>query len=140
MREIEWRSRAVLGTRHMRCALVLALVVTGCGLPTTSLPDGGRTRVVCDETEVKVPVKVLDATGAPSGEATVTATNSSDGRQAKGRTNGSGVFSVSSDLGPGVIKVVATLNDLASPEANLTVTSSECTPAVSPNQLVLKLR
>lgn len=125
----------------MRCALVLVLALTGCGWPTTYLPDGGRNRVICDNDVLQVPVKVLDATGAPTGEAMVTATNSSDGRQLKGQTNGSGIFVVNTTIGPGVVKVVGTLNDLKTPEGNFTVTpSSDCTPAVSPNNLVLQLQ
>ncbi len=124
----------------MRCVLVLAVVVTGCGWPTSYLPDGGRARVVCDVTEVSVPVKVLDATGAPSTEATVVATNRNDGRKETGTTNSAGVYKVTSDLGPGVISVRATLNDLATPEGQFTVTPSECTPSVSPNALVLQLK
>ena len=85
-------------------------------------------------------MQVLDATGAPSTQATVVATNRNDGRKASSTTNGSGIYKVSSDLGPGVITVRATLNDLATPEGQFTVTPSDCTPSVSPNNLVLRLK
>lgn len=123
----------------MRCTLLL-LVVTGCGWPTTYLPDGGRNRVNCDTTELFVPVKVLDAAGAPTNEATVLAANSTDGRTASGVTNSAGVYKVSTDLGPGVIQVTATLNDLKTAEGNFTVTPGDCTPGVSPDSLVLQLK
>ena len=96
--------------------------------------------MICDTGEVTVPVKVLDVTGAPSTEATVTATNADDGRKASGVTNGAGVYVVSSTLGPGTVRVVATLNDFSSREGQFTVTASDCTPGVSPNQLVLQLK
>ena len=95
---------------------------------------------MCEVTEVSVPVKVLDTTGAPSTQATVVATNSNDGRRETGTTNGAGVYRVTSDLGPGVITVRATLNDLATPVGQFTVTPGECTPSVSPNALVLQLK
>lgn len=125
----------------MRLAPLALLVFAACGWPNNTSPDGGRDRVNCDETVVSVPVKVLDTTGAPIADATVVAVNSSDStRTETGRTNGSGIFKVTSTLGPGVIKVNASFNDLKTPEANFTVTSGECTPAVSPNNVTIQLR
>lgn len=126
---------------NMRCLFALVVViVTGCGWPSAYLPDGGRNRVVCDREVITMPVKVLDAIGAPTSEATVVATNVNDGRNVTGTTDRAGIFKVSSELGPGVIQVKATLNDLATPEGQFTVTPAECTPVVSPNNLVLQLR
>ncbi len=124
----------------MRLALFAALAVCACGGPSNLAPDGGRDRVHCEQTVVSIPVKVLDKTGAPIAAATVLAVNSSDStRTETGLTNGAGLFKLTSNLGPGVIKVSATFNDLKTPEAQFTVTPSECTTAVSPNNVTIQL-
>ena len=125
----------------MRIAFFAFFALAACGWPDNSSPDGGRVRVNCDQTVLFVPVTVLDRTGALLADATVLAVNSSDSsRTETGTTNGAGIFKVTSNVGPGVVKVTATFNDLKTPEANFTVTPGECTPAVSPNNVTIQLK
>ena len=125
----------------MRLALLSTCLaaLSACGIQL-SQPDGGRLRLNCNTAPETVPVKVLDRLGNPAEAAIVVATNASDGRVQTGNTNSAGVFTISDDLGPGIVNVSASFNDLTTPRKVFTFTCGECECAVSPHQLTLQLQ
>ncbi|MBL9038033.1 MAG: hypothetical protein JNG84_05930 [Archangium sp.] len=125
---------------RLACLAAFALSFAGCTGYSPYLPDGGRGRVVCETAALYSSVQVLGLTQDPADGATVTARNLTDDRTETGTVGAGGVFRVSSELGPGVVSVVATLNDLTSNEGQFTITFSDCTPSMSPRNLTLQLK
>jgi hypothetical protein len=114
----------------MRASLFLlgVLVLSACG-NVTYLPDGGRARQVCAGARGSVPVKVVNSNGDAIEGVTVTATHSGTGTVTTGKTDVNGNTDiVNSDLGDGVIHVVANLPPKsAAQEVNLTCGECICT-------------
>ncbi len=127
----------------MRHALLAALALTAlsaCQGYEPYLPDGGRALLNCTGTPTEVPVVVKRLGEVPTDPVTMTAVNLGDGsKRATGTTNGAGVYRVSEELGPGVVKVSGTLNDLKTAEGHFTFTCGECDCVVSPRELFLSL-
>jgi hypothetical protein len=122
--------------------LFIALFLTACGNTyTASLPDGGRGRVTCTGDLPSVPVLVIGPAGEPAAGATVTATwLSYDDTTQSQVSDARGIALIAAQFGPGVVRVKATLNDLASPVAEVTFAGGECISAVTPSDVRLHLR
>jgi hypothetical protein len=125
----------------MRASLFLlgVLLCTACGRETY-LSDGGRARNSCGDALGKVPVRVLDGTGAPIEAVDVTATHlgTSTVTSAKTDVNGSTDI-VSQDLGEGTIRVVAQLGAKRA-VTDVSITCGECLCTASPATVTLTLQ
>jgi hypothetical protein len=125
----------------MRASLFLlgVLFLSACGRETY-LPDGGRNRQVCSDTQSKVPVKVIDGTGAAIEAVDITATHLGSGTvtSAKSDVNGNSDV-VTDELGQGTIRVVAQLGSKRD-TADVTITCGECLCSANPATVTLTLR
>jgi len=120
--------------------LVASLVVVGCSGYQPYLPDGGRARVNCEAAQLTVPVTVLDRIGDPAPQAIVEVEYTSlVGENENVITDGRGVALVA-DKGPGIVRLIANVNDLRSDVGELTFVGTECSSAVSPRSLTLQVR
>ncbi len=91
---------------------VVFTVLCACGRPAT-LPDGGRPRQVCENTFTVIPVKTIDLNGMPVSDATVLATNQSNGNTLRGTTNGScDTAAFTEEIGNGQLEITATAGTL----------------------------
>jgi hypothetical protein len=127
--------------RQRATGWLVLVAATSCGTYTASLPDGGRGQVNCAMAAPTVPVQVLDLFGAPAPESTVTAVwTSYDDTTQTFTTDGRGVVVLAPQFGPGVVRVKAMLNDLASPVGQLTFSGGDCVTAVTPRDLILQLK
>lgn len=120
-------------------AFALASTLAGCSGYNPELADGGRGRINCTTSNVKVPVTLLDKGGDPLAGAGVVATYLSTGEEEVFETNGAGVAIVT-DKGPGVVRVKGQFNDLASGTAELTFVGGECSSSVTPRSVTLQLQ
>ena len=97
--------------------------------------------MTCAGGVASVPVLVTGRAGEPAPGATVTATWRSYGDTTQSQvTDARGVTVIAAQFGPGIVRVKATLNDLASPAAEVTFAGGECISAVSPSDVHLQLR
>lgn len=117
---------------------VYALTVTACGT-SSLLPDGGRAQLGCSIAAATVPVKVLGLSRLPVGGASVIASWLSYGVSQTLVTDDRGVALVRCELGPGVVRVRAILNDLHAGPADLTFATGDCVMAATPHELTLRL-
>ena len=125
----------------MRASLVLlgAVLFFSCG-NVTYLPDGGRSRQVCAGAQGHVPVKVVDGMGAGIEGVDVTATHTGDGKTVSGKTDVNGATDiVTTDLGDGVVHVVATVGPKSS-AADVTITCGECICSAYPTNVSLTIQ
>lgn len=125
----------------MRFALLFALVIvsTGCPNYTPYLPDGGRARVNCTNSALSVPITVLDRAGGPAQDAVVEVEYLSYGESENLITDAQGKAILQEKYGPGVVRLIANLNDLRSDVAEVTYTGTECSTAVSPRSLTMQV-
>jgi predicted small lipoprotein YifL len=125
----------------MRASLFLlgVLSLSACGRETY-LPDGGRNRQVCSDTQGKVPVKVVDGTGTAIEAVDVTATHLGTGTvtSAKSDVNGN-IDIVTDELGAGTIRVVAQVGAKRD-TADVTVACGECLCTANPATVTLTIR
>lgn len=116
-----------------------ALAAAACGAPPSAV-DGGRALLGCSQTPMTVPVTVLGLAGLPVSGAQVTATwLAYDGLTQTLVTDARGVAIVHAQLGPGVVRLRAMLNELRSEPGDLTFSGGTCVNAVSPQALTLNL-
>ncbi|MBL8910255.1 MAG: hypothetical protein JNM17_06085 [Archangium sp.] len=126
----------------MRSLLLLALLVvsTGCPNYVPYLPDGGRARVNCNNSAVNVPITVLDRAGMPSPDAVVEVEYLSYGESENLITDGRGIALLTDKYGPGVVRLIANVNDLRSDVAEVTFNGTECSTSVVPRSLTLPVK
>jgi hypothetical protein len=128
----------------MRFSLPLAAVVlvvsTGCPNYVPYLPDGGRARVNCTDSEISVPVTVLDRLGDPAPQAIVSVDYLSYAESENVIANDRGLALVKEKYGPGVVRVQGVVNDLRTQIGELTFIGSECSSSVTPRSLTLQLQ
>jgi hypothetical protein len=124
---------------RLACLLVASLVVVGCSGYQPYLPDGGRARVNCQAAQLTVPVTVLDRVGDPSPLAVVEVEYTSLGESENVIADGRGIALVA-DKGPGIVRLIANVNDLRSGVGELTFVGTECSSAVSPRSITLQVR
>ncbi|MFO0601290.1 MAG: hypothetical protein U0228_38625 [Myxococcaceae bacterium] len=129
----------------MRLPLLVVLVSvgalsTGCPNYVPYLPDGGRARVNCNNSALNVPVTVLDRAGMPAPMAVVEVEYLSYGESENLITDGRGIAVLKEQYGPGVVRLIANVNDLRSDAAEVTYTGTECSNAVSPRSLTLPVK
>ncbi len=84
-------------------------------------------------------ISVVDATAKPVNGAKVTATNLGSGSVISLTTNGSGVATLTEEIGPGTVHVKAELNGKTSSTGQSEWTCAECDCAVNPSSLTLTL-
>lgn len=124
----------------MRLALtaVAALALAACNVDLAQA-DGGRARLHCTNSIARVPVKVVDATGAPAEAADVRATNASTGESQGGPTDGQGVFVITEAVGAGTVWVDVYRGAFTAHRGTVTFTCGDCDCTVSPRELLLTL-
>jgi hypothetical protein len=121
-------------------AVVLLVVSTGCPNYVPYLPDGGRARVNCADSTIRVPVTVVDKAGAPVPQAVVALEYLSYGENENVIANERGVALVKEQYGPGVVRAQGFVNDLRTQFAEITFNGSVCSSSASPNALTLQLQ
>lgn len=120
--------------------LVLAATLWGCAPETNVLPDGGHMRLSCNTERAYISIKVVDSLGAAVESASVTATNIGSGEVLTATTNSNGVTTaVGEEIGPGTIRVKATLSGKISSTQEALFTCGECGCLGEPNNLTLVL-
>lgn len=126
----------------MRFALLFALLVvsTGCPNYVPYLPDGGRARVNCNNAALNVPITVLDRAGAPAPMAVVEVEYLSYGESENLIADDRGIVVLKEKYGPGVVRLIANVNDLRSDVAEVTYTGTECSSSVTPRSLTLPVK
>lgn len=128
--------------RPLRLAVSLVWLCTsvlgsGCGNVTNLLPDGGRGRVICTDSNTRVPVKVERGDGSAALGARVFATNTFWQDRQEGLVNSQGVYVVDERLGPGAVRVSAVLNGVSSNVGEITFVCGECDCVATPVSLRL---
>jgi hypothetical protein len=126
----------------MRFALLFALLVvsTGCPNYVPYLPDGGRARVNCTNNPLNVPITVLDRAQMPAPGAVVEVEYLSYGESENLIADAQGKAILKEKFGPGVVRLIANVNDLRSDVAEVTFTGTECSSAVTPRSLTMQVR
>lgn len=120
--------------------LTLLVVSTGCPNYVPYLPDGGRARVNCNASTLNVPITVLDRAGDPSPQAVIEVEYLSYGESENLITDGRGIAILTDKHGPGVVRLIANVNDLRSDVAEVTFTGTECSTSVVPRSLTMPVR
>lgn len=120
--------------------LALLVVATGCPNYVPMLPDGGRARVNCTESAPAATVKVLDPTGQPASYAFVNVQYLAYDVAEDLKTDGRGMTAIADKYGPGVVRVQGQLNDLLSEPAEITFIGGDCSSAVTPRSVLLRLQ
>jgi hypothetical protein len=128
----------------MRALLFLSLVIVSvsCGGAHGNVStDGGRIRVNCTDNGIQAAVTVVDSTGAVAPSASVTVSDLANGTSETLTTDTNGVVVVkASKFGPGVVRLSAKLNSLASGIGEITFVGGDCSSSVSPRSLTLSLK
>jgi hypothetical protein len=123
---------------RLSALFAFALLCTACDLREELLPDGGRARVNCDNNKVKVPVTLLDKSGAKFPKALLVA-QYPDATSETLIANAEGVVTVT-DHGPGTVQIQGNYNGFVTDSAELNFNGGECATFASPTQLTLQFR
>lgn len=125
---------------RIACLISVAVVVAGCSGYQPYLPDGGRARVNCATSDIKVPVTILDRAGDPAPGAILEVEDTGTLEGENVIADDRGVALVQDKWGPAYLKVIANLNDLRSPPAYITYIGTDCSSGVTPRSLTLQVQ
>ncbi len=112
----------------------------GCSNIETSLADGGRTVIVCDNEPLTAAVLVHDRTDKPAPDAVVSVEYVNYAKTENVVADARGIALVKDKYGPGVVRVKASVNDLQTQTSELNFNGTECSVSVTPASLTLKLQ
>lgn len=127
----------------MRLALplaALAVALSGCPNYVPYQPDGGRARVICDDSTIAAAVKIIDRAGDPAPGAFLTVDYLGFGESELLTADHRGVVLVKHRTGFGTVRVQGSVNDLTTQFGELNFVGTECSSAVTPRELFLQLR